>query len=99
MKKNLLFFGFILVMNIAYSQDTGSLKNRITEKETHFEKTANTSRQSYLTMKEELKELYTLYKKEIEAELGGLSDKNLIAVKKEELQRVTEKIENYSLKK
>lgn len=99
MKKSVSFFGFILAMNITYSQDSGSLKARITEKETVFEQTANTSRQLYNTMKEELKELYVVYKKEMEAELDRLSDENLIAVKKEELQRVAEKIENYSLKK
>lgn len=99
MKKSLLLFGFILAMNITYSQDSGSLKVHITEKETVFEQTANTSRQLHNTMKEELKELYVLYKKEMEAELDRLSDENLIAVKKEELQRIAEKIENYSLKK
>lgn len=99
MKKSVSFFGFILAMNITYSQDSGSLKARITEKETVFEQTTNTSRQLYNTMKEELKELYVVYKKEMEAELDRLSDDNLIAVKKEELQRVAEKIENYSLKK
>ena len=99
MKKSVSFFGFILAMNITYSQDSGSLKARITEKETVFEQTTNTSRQLYNTMKEELKELYVMYKKEMEAELDRLSDDNLIAVKKEELQRVAEKIENYSLKK
>lgn len=99
MKKSVLFFGFILMMNMIYSQDSGSLKARITEKETVFQQTANTSRQLYNTIKEELNELYVLYKKEIETELDQLSDKNLIPAKKEELQHINEKIQNYSLKK
>ncbi|OJX38988.1 MAG: hypothetical protein BGO87_03085 [Flavobacteriia bacterium 40-80] len=99
MKKSVLFFGFILMMNMTYSQDSGSLKARIAEKETVFQQTANTSRQLHNTMKEELKELYVLYKKEIETELDRLSDKNLIPAKKEELQRITEKIQNYSLER
>lgn len=97
--KRLLLLGFLCFIGTSYAQEMGSLKSKISEKEVALEKAATSSRQVNNTLKEELKELYVLRKEEIEKELNSISDEALISAKKEELKRLNEKIESYSLKK
>jgi hypothetical protein len=97
MNKLPLLIGAICLINgMSYAQQTLTLESQITQKETELTKSLNNSRQAHNTIRTELKELYFEYKSELETQLKSITDQQLLTKKKEELETINKKIENYS---
>ncbi|MBC9810921.1 hypothetical protein H9Y05_00390 [Crocinitomicaceae bacterium CZZ-1] len=100
MRKHILLFAVTCFVGLtSYSQGNTDLKGQITQKETELANAANSSRQVNTTIKAELNKLYIEYKSELETQLKSITDEVLLARKKEELEVINNKIENYSQQK
>lgn len=99
MRKHILLFAATCLIGVAsYSQENTTLKGQITQKEAELTNAANSSRQVNNSIKAELSKLYVEYKSELETQLKSITDELLLAKKKEELELINTKIENYSPK-
>lgn len=100
MRKHILLFAATCFVGLAsYSQENTTLKGQITQKEAELTSAVNSSRQVNTAIKAELNKLYVEYKSELETQLQSTTDEALVTKKKEELEAINKKIENYSQQK
>lgn len=83
----------------SYSQEKTDLKAQIEAKETALADAATGSRQISNTLRTELKELYSEFQLQLKRELEIIKDEELLLKKREELEVVNQKIQNYSRQK
>ena len=100
MKKATLLLMTTFLFGVAsYAQNSTSIQQKINQKELELINAVTSTRQVNNSIREELKQLYTAYKVELENEINTTTDFSILAAKRDELELVNQKINNYSLQK